>query len=428
MKKPILLCIGLLSTLQSFSKQFDVYLDYATLPSLNMMFDLVEKKDNQQIERIIGFERFNLSEDKLSAFPQGKISFSKVSLKDFTAFSDLLVNKIAQSDELVELFIHTNLDHSFYNLPNVLEKLSPIANKFTIKHLYLYDDGSMNYKDLYEHREQDIKKLLASSQNELAKKLASHSNNNELDSISRYTWHKFFPTDYILLRPDYLTIDEKMQPLKEFIGNNVSAMSWSRFEKLSPEQKTLFLKLVNVDENTLHKLKNNSEERTFIFTGTTTWEKDKDKRLANAKTQVKVLEDFLKPDGKFYLGNKIKVFFKGHPKGDEINEYILKQTGAENIPANIPFEVLMMTNSLPDYVGGIMSSMYFSLPATHINKVIFLDSDKVKNKNDAKAQTLSKLMLMLNVITPEQIAFEEIPETKKNSFFKQAFDTLRSKF
>lgn len=75
-----------------------------------------------------------------------------------------------------------------------------------------------------------------------------------------------------------------------------------------------------------------------------------------------------------------------------------------------------------------MSSMYFSLPATHINKVIFLDSDKVKNKNDAKAQTLSKLMLMLNVITPEQIAFEEIPETKKNSFFKQAFDTLRSKF
>lgn len=62
----------------------------------------------------------------------------------------------------------------------------------------------------------------------------------------------------------------------------------------------------------------------------------------------------------------------------------------------------MMTNSF-DYVGGIMSTVYFSLPPKNIDKVIFLGSEKLKNENDAKSQTLSKLMLMLNVITPEQI-------------------------
>ncbi|MGR6646766.1 sialyltransferase, partial [Avibacterium paragallinarum] len=92
-----------------------------------------------------------------------------------------------------------------------------------------------------------------------------------------------------------------------------------------------------------------------------------------------------------------------------INDYIISKTGAEKIPANIPFEVLMMTNSLPDYVGGIMSTVYFSLSPKNIDKVIFLGSEKIKNENDAKSQTLSKLMLMLNVITPEQIFFEEMP-------------------
>ncbi|MGR6649969.1 sialyltransferase, partial [Avibacterium paragallinarum] len=141
----------------------------------------------------------------------------------------------------------------------------------------------------------------------------------------------------------------------------------------------------------------------------TTWEKDKEKRLNNAKLQTEILESFIKPNGKFYLGDDIKIFFKGHPKGDDINDYIISKTGAEKIPANIPFEVLMMTNSLPDYVGGIMSTVYFSLSPKNIDKVIFLGSEKIKNENDAKSQTLSKLMLMLNVITPEQIFFEEMP-------------------
>lgn len=411
--RKIITFFSLFFSISAWGQKMEIYLDYASLPSLNMILNLVENKNNKKIERIIGFERFDFNKEILNSFPKERIEFSKVSILDIKEFSDKLYLSIEKSDTPVDLIIHTNLDHSVRSLLSIFKTLYPLSHKINIEKLYLYDDGSGNYVDLYQHRQENISAILIEAQKKLKDALENRETDaDKLHSLTRYTWHKIFPTEYILLRPDYLDIDEKMQPLKHFLSDTIVSMDLSRFSHFSKKQKELFLKITHFDQNIFNELNigtKNKEYKTFIFTGTTTWEKDKEKRLNNAKLQTEILESFIKPNGKFYLGNDIKIFFKGHPKGDDINDYIISKTGAEKIPANIPFEILMMTNSLPDYVGGIMSTVYFSLPSKNIDKVIFLGSEKIKNENDAKSQTLSKLMLMLNVITPEQIAFEEMP-------------------
>ncbi|MCW9718047.1 hypothetical protein [Avibacterium sp. 21-599] len=412
MEKFILLLLGLMISFQGWSKKLEVYLDYASLPSLNMIFDLVEKKDDLEVEKVVGFERFNLGNDKLQYFPKDKLSFYPVSLQNIEPFSNKLFNTIKDSSDKVDLVIHTNLDHSLFSLLSIWKKLEPLKDKFEITKLYLYDDGSMNYKKLYENRNKDISTILQSSYQNLGEHLRTYNRDiQDLHSLSRYTWHKFFPTEYILLRPDYLSIDVKMKPLKDYLSDHVSTMNWERFNQLTQEEKNLFLKIVNFNEEIYNKLKNNNlNQKTFIFTGTTTWFEDQNERLKNAKLQTKILNKFLDKNGEFYLGDDIKVYFKGHPKGGDINEYILQETGAENIPANIPFEVLIMTDTLPDFVGGIMSSVYFSLPTKNISKVVFLSSEKIKNEQDARSEILSQLMLMLGIIKPEQIIFQNINE------------------
>ncbi|MGR6652135.1 hypothetical protein ACU6T3_11825, partial [Avibacterium paragallinarum] len=253
----------------------EIYLDYASLPSLNMILNLVENKNNEKVERIIGFKRFDFNKEILNSFSKERIEFSKVSILDIKEFSDKLYLNIEKSDTPVDLIIHTNLDHSVRSLLSIFKTLSPLSHKINIEKLYLYDDGSGNYVDLYQHRQENISAILIEAQKKLKDALENRETDaDKLHSLTRYTWHKIFPTEYILLRPDYLDIDEKMQPLKHFLSDTIVSMDLSRFSHFSKKQKELFLKITHFDQNIFNELNigtKNKEYKTFIFTGTTTW-------------------------------------------------------------------------------------------------------------------------------------------------------------
>ncbi|MGR6648206.1 hypothetical protein ACU6T0_12060, partial [Avibacterium paragallinarum] len=51
----------------------EIYLDYASLPSLNMILNLVENKNNEKVERIIGFKRFDFNKEILNSFSKERI-------------------------------------------------------------------------------------------------------------------------------------------------------------------------------------------------------------------------------------------------------------------------------------------------------------------------------------------------------------------
>lgn len=148
---------------------------------------------------------------------------------------------------------------------------------------------------------------------------------------------------------------------KRIFSGKLSKMDWTAYQQLTPEQQAFYLTLVGFNDEVKQSLE--VQQAKFIFTGTTTWEGNTDVREYYAQQQLNLLNHFTQAEGDLFIGDHYKIYFKGHPRGGEINDYILNNAkNITNIPANISFEVLMMTGLLPDKVGGVASSLYFSLP------------------------------------------------------------------
>lgn len=101
-----------------------------------------------------------------------------------------------------------------------------------------------------------------------------------------------------------------------------------------------------------------------------------------------------------------KPFFKGHPCGTDIRDYILKQIAMEELPAEIPFEVLLMMDVLPDYISGVGSSVFFSLPLERIKHIAFIG----KKETGSNEYHIFEVLKMLNIVQSDQVKFVETSE------------------
>lgn len=399
------------------SREIAVYLDFATLPSINMIFDLLNNRHDEKIERIVGFSRFELNEEIIEQFPKGKLHFYKTEkVNSITSFAKEILNIIVNSHEMISLTIHTNLTHSLITIPKLIKILNSANKKFYIKHLYLYDDGTSDYTDLYNMRDNNLTHLFLNAKKNLKIKfkteIGSHSKYKyareiyriirkyqflhhrfHFSFLNKYTWHNLFPTTYILLCPEYFWLDDKMAPIKKELSSIYKKFDFKQFDNLSEENKILFLKIINLDNNQLiHLKKVLKEDNAIILTGTTTWNEDPQNRLAFAETLISILSNLVNDNE---LINSSKIFFKGHPAAKDINQLIINELKIESIPENIPLETLMMLDMLPKSIAGIMSSIYLSLPKEKIGKIIFLD-DYSKDSHDKRLINFPKLMSILN--------------------------------
>lgn len=58
-------------------KKVVAYLDFATIPSINMVLHLIEHYDKEDADRILGLSRFELSDDVLKEVSKrGEVVFS----------------------------------------------------------------------------------------------------------------------------------------------------------------------------------------------------------------------------------------------------------------------------------------------------------------------------------------------------------------
>ncbi|QDJ12677.1 sialyltransferase [Mergibacter septicus] len=409
----LLLFVGLSQQLSA--KNITVYLDYATLPALNTLLDFAQNKDDRSTVRIFGLSRFPLSQEIVDQYPAGVIKVAKMKRNDQTDFDQLLFKEIEDSKETVNLTIYANLTWAAKMLSPLAAYMHTHPNKVKIKHLYLYDDGSGDYLALYQNRNKNIQQELEQAEKLLpyllvAKEKEFSAEQFNLPAFYRYVWHKSVPTTYIMLRPDYLTKDPLMQPLKTYLGDRIEQMDWTKYQHLTAEQQQFFLQLVGFTPEIKHSLE--TKQKKFVFTGTTTWLGDSKDREYYAKAQTNILNNFIQPNGALYIGEGYQNYFKGHPRGLDINDYILAHTKELiNISANIPFELLIMTDLLPEKVGGMVSSLYFSLPEKNISHLIFTTSKEVKTALDAFNTDLLKMMLLLEIVKPEQVVFwDQLPQ------------------
>ncbi|MDG2733185.1 hypothetical protein P7M77_24420, partial [Vibrio parahaemolyticus] len=143
----------------------------------------------------------------------------------------------------------------------------------------------------------------------------------------------------------------------------------------------------------------------FVFTGTTTWAGGEEKEFY-AKQQVNIINNAINETSPYYIGKEHDLFFKGHPRGGVINDIIISSfDNMVNIPSAISFEVLMMTDMLPDTIAGVASSLYFTIPAENIKFIVFTSSEEITDREQALKSPLVQVMMTLGIVKEENVLF-----------------------
>ncbi|WP_101774701.1 polysialyltransferase family glycosyltransferase [Pasteurella oralis] len=397
--KIAIFCILSIISASNWAKSVTIYLDPASLPALNQLMDFTQKSDDKETARIFGHTRFKMPEEIQKQYQH----IDMVGIKDEKPTEELF-SILDQYPESLELDLHMSIAHATKLIQPILAYRFKHPSRVSIRSLNLYDDGSLEYVGLENLQDVDIPKAIAQAEQQLASFLMTGKAKFDNPIVARYVWQSQFPVKYHFLSPEYFEKAAFIKPLKEYLQDNYQKMALFAYQDLSSEKQALYLKLVGFNDQIKQLLE--TTEKKFIFTGTTTWEAKTDVREYYAQQQLNLLKHFTQPNGELFIGDDYKVYFKGHPKGDEINEYILNNAkDIINIPANISFEILMMTGLLPDKVGGIASSLYFSLPKEKISHIIFTTNKQVKSKEDALNNPYVKVMQRLGIIDESQVIF-----------------------
>ena len=120
--------------------------------------------------------------------------------------------------------------------------------------------------------------------------------------------------------------------------------------------------------------------------------------------EINYLDELLKIAQKSTSGDYDALFFKGHPSylSDKFNYPILQAIdNIIEIPKELPIEVLLITDLLPSKVGGINSSVFFSLPKENINHVVF--TDKKYYSHEISNQKFIDILLRTECVKEEQL-------------------------
>ncbi|MCG9962551.1 hypothetical protein [Shewanella cutis] len=381
----------------------EVYIDHASLPTLQQLMHMVEEHDKDDTtKRFVSWERVKLSEtaqDILNAK-----FFNIVNNNISTQFIDAIVN-YAKNKNRVNVKLFSNTAVSITNLSPIIKALKSSANA-TISKINLYDDGSFEYMDLYSWKESDSKIELLDRDSILLKSYLDGESDVRPQAMSaRYNWHRIYNVNYNFLRKDYLDVEPKLNDFREYLGDSLTQMQWDQFSKMPLYKQKLLLSIVGFDKAKLQSQYDSSSLPNFVFTGTTTWAGGETREFY-AKQQVNVINNAINETSPYYLGRDYDLFFKGHPRGEDINDYIISSfEDITNIPASVSFELLLMTGMIPDKVAGVASSLYFTIPADNVDFIVFTSSEDITDREEALKSPLVQVMMKLNIVKEDNVLF-----------------------
>nr|BAJ07170.1 sialyltransferase-tamavidin 2 fusion protein [synthetic construct] len=391
-------------TLNVVAPSLEVYVDHASLPTLQQLMDIIKsEEENPTAQRYIAWGRIVPTDEQMK-----ELNITSFALINNHTPADLVqeIVKQAQTKHRLNVKLSSNTAHSFDNLVPILKELNSF-NNVTVTNIDLYDDGSAEYVNLYNWRDTlnktDNLKIGKDYLEDVINGINEDTSNTGTSSV--YNWQKLYPANYHFLRKDYLTLEPSLHELRDYIGDSLKQMQWDGFKKFNSKQQELFLSIVNFDKQKLQNEYNSSNLPNFVFTGTTVWAGNHEREYY-AKQQINVINNAINESSPHYLGNSYDLFFKGHPGGGIINTLIMQNyPSMVDIPSKISFEVLMMTDMLPDAVAGIASSLYFTIPAEKIKFIVFTSTETITDRETALRSPLVQVMIKLGIVKEENVLF-----------------------
>ncbi|MDO4436133.1 MAG: hypothetical protein Q4B71_06925 [Cardiobacteriaceae bacterium] len=392
------------------AKKVVLYVDHATSPTMQQLMHFAEHAHEKETAFAFAFNRIQLEPELLSALPEIFIAPAKQEIP----FNDYLLSLLPKYPEGLELELHSNLHLSYTNIKPLIPLMLENKN-IKLNHLYLYDDGSIEYESFEKIRDKDIANHLEKQYKIFSdfvhQNIDPQTQTTEYDYLLRHVYPAFFPTTYYYLRPDYVEKEAFLQPLRDFYKKHQATIATpnpKRFSEMSQEQQNFYLKLIKTERSILNDFTDQQPNYVFIGTNENAWNNPNVEKAA--QYQANLLKHYVDPKGQFYVGEGVKVFYKGHPAAKELNKMVMEKVpNVTEIPAHISFGTLLMLNADIDRVMGMQSTIFLGLPPEQIGELFFTDKQGEKREDIFEAP-LVKIFKKLNNLKDEQIQkVEDLP-------------------
>jgi hypothetical protein len=386
----------------------EVYLDYATLPTIAYFNHFIKRQSDKTTIRLFGLSRFIVSQEIINAYPKGVIRFASTKDNNQKAFNELFESTIRENNKTkYNLTFHLNLSHWHGMLIPLLNIILKYKNKIADISLNLYDDGAEGIVSLEKIKEKYNYSLLEETINHDALQLSKLIKEKVIEIndmlVARYLLGNIFKSHYHLIY-DYSN-DKALSPL---LKNIKTKNTFKKINKISNTK--LALDLFNIKDQSLQEiLHKSSYGNAFLFIGTTMFNlsNENEKYLTNLHTQA--IDEYLNPQSKDYIGNNI-LFIKGHPNSKKTNALLqARYPQAIHLPENIPVEILYNLGFTPKSVGGFFSTSFLFTQKEKIKSIIFIRDEfnlSIQEEKFFQDQTTAhQIMLRTQSIHESQVRF-----------------------
>ncbi len=352
-------CFGFGYQLNPFQKTIHIYIDYATMPALLQMADLV----NQPIEdkKFLFFRRFPDLSQRIDLTQYNAVQIDLPTSEYANIHTNIAIQEaistIYAAHMNAQYIIHSNL---WWN--EVLIPILKIIPKEKIKHLHLYEDGISN---IIYSRKKDTLAINPEKIDYKSDLLSILSDEKEYNRQYNFAFHLLYPTTYYFSFIEYAKQHPEFDTFMSFLsGATLQEIDWYRLaNSLTKEQKETIYHLTDFDINLYKEQIKNKQTDFFLLRGA----------FSSNEEQIKTTVHLFKNQDK----NRLLVL-KEHPS-------LFSRQIAKNIqhnipnsiifPKHIPFEVLILADLMPDTVSGYTSSAFFAVPAEKIKYFITTDTD-----------------------------------------------------
>ncbi len=339
-------------------KEIHVFAEiYATNPALSHMIEFARLPKNTP--KIIAWHRFPHRKNVLDLGRYNAIEIDIPPQEGLYSYSTNIVLNfvldIAKQYPDTTFVLHSNFSH----VPIAVKPFIQALPKERIKEIHLYEDGYGEILKWGKNLNKEIYRTVTGTETQDAL-----DGKIKWESHHQFGLRHLYPTYYHFLNADLMPKIPHLQKLYETLKDNLFNINFNHLAKeLTDNQKQIIYTLSGFDyEKFAPKM---HHKKTIVFV---TGFHFGNEFMMNAE------ERFLKElhEGKFdNLKNPQDYtwFYKPHPsyKAEDMRKRMNKAfPNMQEIPAQIPFEVLILADLKPTFTAGFGSSLFYSLNSRDI--------------------------------------------------------------
>ncbi|MDG4953361.1 hypothetical protein [Actinobacillus equuli] len=387
----------------------DIYIDFATVPSLSYFLHFLKHKHDHQRLRLFSLARFEIPETIIERYEEGIIQFSRNVAHNVDPLLEQLRTILSQEGKQFELHLHLNLLHSVEMFLNLSPTYTKYKDKVSKVVLHLYDDGSEGVMSQYQLQQSNsLAQDLASTKASLVSLFEIGEGSFTHIDLIRYVWNAVFETHYYLLS-DHFLVHEKLQPLKVELGN-YQLLNFAAYRNLSGEDLLCLKQILKIDVELEALMQKLTAQPVYFFSGTTFFNISFEDKQRLADIHAILIREHLDPNSQLFIGEPYLFVFKGHPNSPEINQALREYySDVIFLPDNIPFEVLALFGFVPEKIGGFASTLHVNSEKRKLANLFFLTSaeEQERNRSDGyiKQYALAQTMIEMQLVSQEQVYY-----------------------